>query len=1216
MKFLKLFILFVFVLSSLIITPVIFAEGATGTTPKPPDTTTAIATVNIEDIKIISQDANNFKISFNLTNREGIQSGLRYGVKLIGKSLKGVQYTADEKIYTEDITLNENSSISKEISYSAPSNLTGSYTLWISSSNTSGFIFAFAYAGDVSFSSSVKGIDILTDSCSLSIKEETNNQKYVLLEGVDIASNETLVLNCEAINSSEHEISVTPNYETTYRTAYGDVVPSEGGSLDQIVFKKLEKKTISLNLPKATKPQAYDVKVSLKEGENISNSVIVHYVLRGGSATIQNISLNKDYYNKGETALLSFIWSGQADIFPGNRSGIKVNVSNFIDAEILNSSGKLCAPPIVNQGLDFNSPSPKQGLSIPITSNCKNPKVNITLKDGSGNILDQKSASLETKSGATKSISYIYYIIFIIVIILGVLIYLKKKKKINNIPMQVLFPFLILLAFGSILPNIASADNFTVGDKNGIKANFAINGIKTNYNPGETITFSGIVTISSCNNISFDTSASIKIISFDTSGYTISGETETRYLIDTIATSDGDLNLTPAIFTAPTVAGSYSAILDLVFGKSLKQYSIDFTIGGVDAIGKCAYSSNVPYGCINGALVSKSKVEGTTDWKWQCQGTSSTADCTLSKTKVDGSCGYYINTCDTGTLEDTPDSATKSLWSCKGLYNGVTDSSCSAPLSAQCGTDFETCINGTSDDANTFFDTGNNYYEWYCSSNSNTSIGSLWCHGKTGDLYADIKGYCIVPIDHDSCPLLVYPWTLINNTDKDFKVCGPINCINLNTDEVGSSGQLDLEGSLSYGQSANISIKSSSDQVYKEVTVVPDCNYMGGTWNGNKCVKNGGWTQYGSWSSCSAVCTGKVETISGQSTRSKSCTNPAPSLYGASCVGDNTETQPCSVECLADFPTSPVITGLDEVSTGVSTKFKFLSYDPEGQLIRYGVDWNWNSNIHKPSSYNDYDKIEEWDPIPTGPEGSSYNFTTSGALGEMFHTWGIPGTYTFRAIAQDYSYNVSKNWTYKTVKVNSDAWVHLSANKPKVAPNETVILDWVSGFTDSCTYTNFSPTGSITTKGTANVQPQTKTTYSVTCIPSYQSINKDSVTSSVTVEVVPPSEDPVTVSLTPGAQSVSEGIEARLNWIASNNATSCISSDFTTGGDTQGSISFNAGSPDTYTYTITCLNSNSKKSGEATATVTVTPPVIGCTNPTDPKCNPPITKPIPKIIEI
>ena len=50
---------------------------------------------------------------------------------------------------------------------------------------------------------------------------------------------------------------------------------------------------------------------------------------------------------------------------------------------------------------------------------------------------------------------------------------------------------------------------------------------------------------------------------------------------------------------------------------------------------------------------------------------------------------------------------------------------------------------------------------------------------------------------------------------------------------------------------------------------------------------NGGWTSYGTWSTCSVSCG------NGTQSRSRSCTNPPPSGGGKDCVGSATETKEC-----------------------------------------------------------------------------------------------------------------------------------------------------------------------------------------------------------------------------------------------------------------------------------------------------------------------------------
>ena len=53
-------------------------------------------------------------------------------------------------------------------------------------------------------------------------------------------------------------------------------------------------------------------------------------------------------------------------------------------------------------------------------------------------------------------------------------------------------------------------------------------------------------------------------------------------------------------------------------------------------------------------------------------------------------------------------------------------------------------------------------------------------------------------------------------------------------------------------------------------------------------VVDGGYTDFGDWSECSAECGG------GTQTRSRTCTNPAPAKGGADCEGDSSETRECN----------------------------------------------------------------------------------------------------------------------------------------------------------------------------------------------------------------------------------------------------------------------------------------------------------------------------------
>ena len=53
---------------------------------------------------------------------------------------------------------------------------------------------------------------------------------------------------------------------------------------------------------------------------------------------------------------------------------------------------------------------------------------------------------------------------------------------------------------------------------------------------------------------------------------------------------------------------------------------------------------------------------------------------------------------------------------------------------------------------------------------------------------------------------------------------------------------------------------------------------------------DGGWSDYGDWSACSAECGG------GTQTRSRTCSNPAPAHGGADCEGDAQQEQACNTD--------------------------------------------------------------------------------------------------------------------------------------------------------------------------------------------------------------------------------------------------------------------------------------------------------------------------------
>ena len=166
-------------------------------------------------------------------------------------------------------------------------------------------------------------------------------------------------------------------------------------------------------------------------GSNISNPIDAHYILRGINSSIYQLSLDKDYYQKGEQGEISFVWSAPSTKYirggsiKGTEESVKLNVS------IKNDKGIECIKPIekiLNKDID----KPQVKISFSVQSDCMNPHVSTTLTDNTGKVLDQKNfdfkTSLTTKNIQNHKTNYLMLIVIIIVLI-SFAIYLKKKNR-------------------------------------------------------------------------------------------------------------------------------------------------------------------------------------------------------------------------------------------------------------------------------------------------------------------------------------------------------------------------------------------------------------------------------------------------------------------------------------------------------------------------------------------------------------------------------------------------------------------------------------------------------------------------------------------------------------------------------------------------------------------------------------------------------------------
>ncbi|KKR20858.1 MAG: hypothetical protein UT50_C0015G0011 [Candidatus Moranbacteria bacterium GW2011_GWA2_39_41] len=476
-----------------------------------------IATTNLYDAKVVSQDGNKIKLAFDINNRDGIQSDIRYAVSLLKLDKDG--QVIDEqglKNYQEVIAVGQGETIKKEIVYDAPEYLFGEYMIAIYLKSGDSLILGLGRAGKVVLNGSAGYLSIDRNSCYIKVEGENGDKKYELLAGVDVNNDENIIGYCQVKNNFQKDINFTADFTNHYRTTVGDVVEAESRNNPKMSFTAGESREIYFSIPKAKQPQAYDAVMVFKDefGKKISNEVIFHYVLRGASATVQNVVLEKNSYVAGEIANGTFNWSGSADSFYGSRKGGTGIGEATIEIYLSDEAGNLCSDKF-KKGISsdpFERSKPVE-FSVKIQKDCPLIKINSTIANETG-ILTQKTSilfnekNIEKPKQENKKENFNFekialrIVLFMAVLSLILILIFKIKNK-NTVGLFLLFGILFLA------PNIVKADTWTYwqwGDDNGnnrgsvVEAQFTVNLNSRNFNVGDDMTASGIINYTECSN--------------------------------------------------------------------------------------------------------------------------------------------------------------------------------------------------------------------------------------------------------------------------------------------------------------------------------------------------------------------------------------------------------------------------------------------------------------------------------------------------------------------------------------------------------------------------------------------------------------------------------------------------------------------------------------------------------------------------------------------
>lgn len=220
--------------------------------------------------------------------------------------------------------------------------------------------------------------------------------------------------------------------------------------------------------------------------------------------------------------------------------------------------------------------------------------------------------------------------------------------------------------------------------------------------------------------------------------------------------------------------------------------------------------------------------------------------------------------------------------------------------------------------------------------------------------------------------------------------------------------------------------------------------------------------------------------------------------------------------------------GTTEITRNIAESFSFQATDPDGDDIRYLIDWNMDGEVDM-----------------RRPAGSGGDWTTSGTAIYQSHSWGTAGTYTFRAKTRD-EYGLDSDWTEHTVVINKGVNITSCTASPNPAGVGEQVT-WTVNHTGGTAPYIYSWSGSGGLTGSNQTKVKTYDNYG-----SGQKVANVTVTDSVgasdTVDcdvliLNAPSVPGMTGSITANPGIIDAGSQTTVTWSSANTESCRVFSD-------------------------------------------------------------------------
>jgi hypothetical protein len=325
------------------------------------NTAIAVAAVNVSNVQLIKNSTSSYTVTFTLFNTGETQRGVHYLILLTNEDGDIIRTHS----FDTELVLEKNKTVSVSETITIPKGLTGTYVIHVRALTEAGLPLGSTVAGKVT----------IKETPLLQLLNCTTDQEGYTL-------NQILQVTCDVKELKKG--ALTSMDAGGGYVVSGDVFYANEPKRSATALAEIQNGKATLPLQGLSTPGTYTIRARIQErgGAPVGKEESTLFVIQGTKAIILNSLLNKDMYQKGESALatlaLKIISEGTS--------------TPLVLINTLSGEKSTCALPVVQEVAGRSA----LRVEFPVTSDCLNPVLTTEIKDDKNNVIATSSVSYKS----------------------------------------------------------------------------------------------------------------------------------------------------------------------------------------------------------------------------------------------------------------------------------------------------------------------------------------------------------------------------------------------------------------------------------------------------------------------------------------------------------------------------------------------------------------------------------------------------------------------------------------------------------------------------------------------------------------------------------------------------------------------------------------------------------------------------------------------------